>query len=62
MENPPLRPLHLNSVLSRAKLNHYARLTTEGIDTFTSARTNRRSQSTSRWDRDRWSPQDRRAA
>jgi hypothetical protein len=49
MENPPLRPLHLNSVLSRAKLNHYAGLTTEGFDTFTSARTNRRSQSTSRW-------------
>ena len=28
MNNPPLQPLHLSSVLSQAKLNHYARLTT----------------------------------
>jgi hypothetical protein len=31
MQNPPLQPLHLSSVLSRAKLNHYARLTTEEL-------------------------------
>ena len=31
MEIPPLQPLHLNSVLSQAKLNHYARLTTEAL-------------------------------
>src|ERR1051326_5228723 len=31
MENPPLQPLHLDSVLSQAKLNHYARLTTEEL-------------------------------
>ena len=31
MQNPPLQPLHLNSVLSQAKLNHYARLTTEEL-------------------------------
>lgn len=31
MNNPPLQPLHLNSVLSQAKLNHYARLTTEEL-------------------------------
>ena len=29
MQYPPLQPLHLDSVLSQAKLNHYARLTTE---------------------------------
>ncbi len=27
MNNPPLQPLHVSSVLSQAKLNHYARLT-----------------------------------
>lgn len=31
MPNPPLQPLHLNSALSQAKLNHYARLTTEEL-------------------------------
>lgn len=31
MQNPPLQPLHLNSALSQAKLNHYARLTTEEL-------------------------------
>lgn len=31
MNNPPLQPLHLNSVLSQAKLNHYARLTTDEL-------------------------------
>jgi len=31
MENPPLQPLHLASVLSQAKLNHYAGLTTEEL-------------------------------
>lgn len=31
MKNPPLQPLHLSSVLSQAKLNHYARLTTEEL-------------------------------
>ena len=31
MQNPPLLPLHLNSVLSQVKLNHYARLTTEEL-------------------------------
>lgn len=31
MEKPPLQPLHLNSALSQAKLNHYARLTTEEL-------------------------------
>ena len=31
MNNPPLQPLHLGSVLSQAKLNHYARLTTEEL-------------------------------
>jgi hypothetical protein len=31
MNNPPLQPLHLNSALSQAKLNHYARLTTEEL-------------------------------
>jgi hypothetical protein len=31
MQNPPLQPLHLNSALSQAKLNHYARLTTKEL-------------------------------
>lgn len=31
MKNPPLQALHLNSVLSRAKLTHYGRLTTEAL-------------------------------
>lgn len=31
MQKPPLQPLHLSSVLSQAKLNHYARLTTEEL-------------------------------
>jgi hypothetical protein len=31
MNNPPLQPLHLISALSRVKLNHYARLTTEEL-------------------------------
>jgi hypothetical protein len=31
MNNPSLRPLHLTSVLSPAKLNQYARLTTETL-------------------------------
>lgn len=31
MNNPPLQPLHLSSALSQAKLNHYARLTTEEL-------------------------------
>ena len=31
MTTPPLQSLHLNSVLSQAKLNHYARLTTEEL-------------------------------
>ena len=31
MNNPPLQPLHLSSVLSQAKLNHYGRLTTEEL-------------------------------
>ena len=31
MENPPLQPLHLASALNPAKLNHYARLTTEEL-------------------------------
>ena len=31
MQNPPLQSLHLNSVLSQAKLNHYAKLTTEEL-------------------------------
>jgi len=31
MENPPLQPLHLISVLSQAKLNHYAKITTEEL-------------------------------
>ena len=31
MNNPPLQPLHFSSALSRAKLNHYARLTTEEL-------------------------------
>ncbi len=31
MKTPPLQPLHLNSVLSQAKLNHYARLTDEEL-------------------------------
>lgn len=29
MNTPPLTPLHLGSVLSQAKLKHYAKLTTE---------------------------------
>jgi hypothetical protein len=31
IDNPPLRPLHLTSSLSQAKLNRYARLTTEQL-------------------------------
>ena len=31
MHNPPLQPLHLSSVLSQAKLNRYAKLTTEEL-------------------------------
>ena len=31
MKIPPLRPLHVTSALSQAKLNHYARLTTEDL-------------------------------
>ena len=31
MKNPPLIPLHLGSVLSQAKLKHYARLTNEEL-------------------------------
>lgn len=31
MNYPPLQPLHLSSALSQAKLNHYARLTTEEL-------------------------------
>ena len=31
MNNPPLQPLHLSSALSQAKLNHYAKLTTEQL-------------------------------
>jgi len=31
MKNPPLQPLHLKSVLSQAKLNHYTRLTNEEL-------------------------------
>ena len=31
MQDPPLQPLHLASALSQAKLNHYARLTTEEL-------------------------------
>ena len=31
MENHLLQPLHLASALSQAKLNHYARLTTEEL-------------------------------
>lgn len=31
MKNPPLQPLHSSSVLSQAKLNHYARLTTDEL-------------------------------
>lgn len=31
MKNPPLQALHLNSALSRAKLFHYGRLTTEAL-------------------------------
>ena len=31
MQNPPLQPPHLDSVLSQAKLNHYARLTSEEL-------------------------------
>jgi hypothetical protein len=31
MKPPPLRPLHVTSALSPAKLNHYARLTTEEL-------------------------------
>jgi hypothetical protein len=31
MRNPSLQPLHVSSVLSQAKLNQYARLTTETL-------------------------------
>jgi len=31
MRNPSLQPLHVNSVMSQAKLNQYARLTTETL-------------------------------
>ena len=31
MQHPPLQPLHIDSVLSQVKLNHYARLTTEEL-------------------------------
>jgi hypothetical protein len=31
MKTPPLKPLHLSSVLSQAKLKHYARLTNEEL-------------------------------
>jgi hypothetical protein len=31
MKTPPLKPLHLNSVLSQAKLKHYARLNNEEL-------------------------------
>lgn len=31
MKTPPLKPLHLGSVLSQAKLKHYARLTNEEL-------------------------------
>jgi len=31
MKNPPLQPLHLAGALSQAKLNQYARLTTEEL-------------------------------
>jgi len=31
MENRPLQPLHLASASSQAKLNHYARLTTDEL-------------------------------
>jgi hypothetical protein len=31
VQNPPLQPLHLSSALSQAKLNHYAKLTTEEL-------------------------------
>ena len=31
MRNPPLQPLHLSGVLSQAKLNRYAKLTTEEL-------------------------------
>lgn len=31
MQNPPLQPLHLSSALSQAKLNRYAKLTTEEL-------------------------------
>lgn len=31
MRNPSLQPLHVSSVMSQAKLNQYARLTTETL-------------------------------
>jgi len=31
MRNPSLQPLHVSSVMSKAKLNQYARLTTETL-------------------------------
>jgi len=31
VQNPPLQPLHLSSALSQAKLNRYAKLTTEEL-------------------------------
>ena len=31
MQNPPLQPLHVSSALSQAKLNRYAKLTTEEL-------------------------------
>ena len=59
MQNPPLQPLHLNSVLSQAKLNHYARLTTEELIRSLEPGQIGALKTRPDWDRNRRPPQDR---